>query len=136
MSIDSHISIVAATLASCTSIELTKSYYLFFPDQKQKKMLKIEPTAPPPIRSAVRCTNHFATAPFPKKNGLGVGHIMRRLPRHSSLAKYYRCRFLRKSNVDMHLVTQTFFKSSNRRHAVSHIFRGIKRPEVPLYPFS
>ena len=49
----------------------------------------IEPTAPPPSRLAVRHTNHCATAPFPKKNGLDAAYIMRRLPRHGSLARCY-----------------------------------------------
>ena len=51
----------------------------------------MEPTAPPPRRSAVRHTNHCATAPFPKKNGLDAAYIMRRLPRYGSLARCYHC---------------------------------------------
>ena len=49
----------------------------------------IEPMAPSPSRSTVRRTNHCATAPFPKKNGLDAVYIMRRLPRHGSLARCY-----------------------------------------------
>ena len=49
----------------------------------------IEPTTPPPSRLAVRHTNHCATAPFPQKNGLDAAYIMRRLPRHGSLARCY-----------------------------------------------
>ena len=52
----------------------------------------IEPTAPPPSRSAVRRTNYCATAPFPKKNSLDVAYIMRHLLRHDSFARcYHRC---------------------------------------------
>ena len=50
------------------------------------RMVGIEPTVPPPSRSAVRHTNHCATAPFPKKNGLDAAYIMRRLSRHGSFA--------------------------------------------------
>ena len=49
----------------------------------------IEPTAPPLSHSAVRRTNHCATGPFPKKNGLNAVYIMHRLPRHGSLARCY-----------------------------------------------
>ena len=34
----------------------------------------IEPTAPPPSRSAVQHTNHYTTAPFQKKNGLDAAY--------------------------------------------------------------
>ena len=61
----------------------------------------IEPTAPPPSRSAVRHTYHCATAPFLNKNGPDTAYIMRPFPRHGSLARCYHhhCPTVNKSNL-------------------------------------
>ena len=55
----------------------------------QTPTVGIEPTAPPPSRSAVRPSDALRHSTISKKNGLDAAYIMRRLPRHGSLARCY-----------------------------------------------